>query len=251
MNMLLMGKTILVTGATRGIGLAVAKAAQAHGAQVLIADIDDEALELARQSFPQARMLRMDVADEASIEAALGEVEQLDGLVNNAAILDESNSTAVEGSRLTHVMEVNALSIVKVAKACLPLLCKSPDASIVNTLSTQSFFGQANSVAYAAAKGAALNLTRCMAIDYAPLHIRVNGVAPGFIDTRMAVMSSGAHEHETDWFKDIYIGARKIPMARAGTPDDCAGAYLFLLSPLSHYITGQVITVDGGLTATY
>jgi 3-oxoacyl-[acyl-carrier protein] reductase len=249
--MLLEGKTILVTGAARGIGLAVAKAAQAHGAQVLIADIDGEALELARQSFPQARKLRMDVADEASIEAALGEVEQLDGLVNNAAILDESNSTAVEASRLTHVMEVNALSIIKVAKACLPLLRKAPDASIVNTLSTQSFFGQTNSVAYAAAKGAALNLTRCMAVDYAPLHIRVNGVAPGFIDTRMAIMSSGTHEHETGWFKDIYVGARKIPMARAGTPDDCAGAYLFLLSPLSHYITGQVITVDGGLTATY
>jgi 3-oxoacyl-[acyl-carrier protein] reductase len=148
-------------------------------------------------------------------------------------------------------MEVNALSIVNVAKACLPLLRKSPDAAIVNTLSTQSFYGQANSVAYAAAKGAALNLTRCMAIDYAPLHIRVNGVAPGFIDTRMAIMNSGAHEHETGWFKDIYIGARKIPMARAGTPDDCAGAYVFLLSPLSHYVTGQVITVDGGLTATY
>jgi NAD(P)-dependent dehydrogenase (short-subunit alcohol dehydrogenase family) len=251
MSMLLEGKTILVTGAARGIGLAVAKAAQKHGAQVLMADIDGEALEDAAQSLPLARTLRMDVADETSIMVALREAGKLDGLVNNAAILDESNSATAEASRLTHVMEVNALSIVKVAKACLPLLRKSLDAAIVNTLSTQSFFGQANSVAYAAAKGAALNLTRCMAVDFAPLGVRVNGVAPGFIDTRMAIMSSGAHEHETGWFKDIYVGARKIPMARAGTPDDCAGAYLFLLSPLSHYVTGQVITVDGGLTATY
>jgi NAD(P)-dependent dehydrogenase (short-subunit alcohol dehydrogenase family) len=251
MSMLLAGRTILVTGAARGIGLAIAKAAKAHGAQVVMADVDVEALEAAGQSVPEAHTLRMDVADGVSIQAALGEIGQLDGLVNNAAILDESNSITVEASRLTHVMEVNALSIVKVAQACLPLLRKAPDAAIVNTLSTQSFYGQANSAAYAAAKGAALNLTRCMAVDFAPLDIRVNGVAPGFIDTRMAIMRSGAHEHETDWFKNIYVDARKIPMARAGTPEDCTGAYLFLLSPLSRYITGQVITVDGGLTATY
>ena len=251
MTMLLDGKTILVTGAARGIGLAVAKAAQAHGARVLLADIDNEALESAGQLVPQSRTVRMDVADEASIATALRDVGRLDGLVNNAAILDESSSTTVEASRLARVMDVNALSIVKVSQACLPLLRKAPDAAIVNTLSTQSFHGQANSVAYASAKGAALNLTRCMAVDFAPLDIRVNGVAPGFIDTRMAIMSSGAHEHETDWFRSIYVGARKIPMARAGTPEDCAGAYVFLLSPLSRYITGQVITVDGGLTATY
>lgn len=249
--MLLAGKTILVTGAARGIGLAISRAAKAHGAHVVMADIDIEALQAAKQSIPEAHTIRMDVADQSSIEAALGDIGQLDGLVNNAAILDESSSITVEASRLTHVMEVNALSIIKVAQACLPLLRKAPDAAIVNTLSTQSFHGQTNSVAYAAAKGAALNLTRCMAVDFAPLNIRVNGVAPGFIDTRMAIMSSGAHEHETDWFRNIYVGARKIPMARPGTPEDCAGAYLFLLSSLSRYVTGQVITVDGGLTATY
>lgn len=249
--MLLAGRTILVTGAARGIGLAVAKAVQANGAEVLMADIDGEALEASELSVPLARKLHMDVADEASIAAALAETGRLDGLVNNAAILDESNSATVETGRLTRVMEVNALSILKVARACLPLLRRSPDAAIVNTLSTQAFFAQANSVAYATAKGAALNLTRCMAVDFAPLGIRVNGVAPGFIDTRMAIMSSGAHEHETGWFKEIYLAARKIPMARAGTAEDCAGAYIFLLSPLSQYITGQVIAVDGGLTATY
>jgi 3-oxoacyl-[acyl-carrier protein] reductase len=79
----------------------------------------------------------------------------------------------------------------------------------------------------------------------------VNAVAPGFIDTRMAVMADGTNEHTTEWFKDIYVGRRKIPLARAGTPDDCAGAYLFLLSDMARYITGQCLAVDGGLTATY
>jgi NAD(P)-dependent dehydrogenase (short-subunit alcohol dehydrogenase family) len=249
--MLLKGKTILVTGAARGIGLAVVKLAQEHGASVLMADIDAGPLEYAAKSIPGATPVLMDVTDDTSVHRALEKVRTLDGLVNNAAILDESHSATVASSTLAHVMEVNALSITRVTQACLPTLQEAHEAAIVNTLSTQSFFGQANSVAYAAAKGAALSLTRCMAVDFAPHGIRVNGVAPGFIDTRMAIMSSGKHEHETDWFRNIYVGARKIPMSRAGTPEDCAGAYLFLLSSLSRYITGQVIVIDGGLTATY
>jgi 3-oxoacyl-[acyl-carrier protein] reductase len=88
-----------------------------------------------------------------------------------------------------------------------------------------------------------------MAIDLAP--VRVNAVAPGFIDTRMAIMADGTHEHTTGWFRDVYIDRRKLPLGRAGTAQDCAGAFLFLLSDLSTYITGQCIAVDGGLTATY
>ena len=249
--MLLAGKTILVTGAARGIGLAVARVAREHGAHVYLADIDSAPLVEAANAIPGAGHLVMDVTNEASIRNGLAGMTSLDGLVNNAAILDESHSTTADPARLSRVLETNATSILKVTQAALKLLRASKDPAVVNTLSTQSFFGQANSVAYAAAKGAALSLTRSMAVDFAPLNIRVNGVAPGFIDTRMAVMASGAHEHETDWFKQIYLGARKIPMARAGTPEDCAGAYLFLLSSLSRYITGQVINVDGGLTATY
>jgi 3-oxoacyl-[acyl-carrier protein] reductase len=90
-----------------------------------------------------------------------------------------------------------------------------------------------------------------MAVDLAPRGIRVNAVAPGFIDTRMAIMADGAHEHATDWFKAIYVDHRRIPMARPGTPQDCAGAFLFLLSDMAAYITGQCLAVDGGLTATY
>jgi 3-oxoacyl-[acyl-carrier protein] reductase len=244
---MLEGKRILITGAARGIGLAVAEAALAKGARVVLADVDGGAL--AGQALPH---VVMDVADTGSVAAGVAQAVAmlggLDGLVNNAAMLDDSHAADVTEARFERVLSVNLTSILRVSQAALPHL---GGGAIVNTLSTQAMFGQANSVAYATAKGGGLNLTRAMAVDFAPRGIRVNAVAPGFIDTRMAIMADGTHEHTTDWFKGIYVGHRKIPLARAGTPDDCAGAYLFLLSDMARYITGQSLAVDGGLTATY
>jgi 3-oxoacyl-[acyl-carrier protein] reductase len=244
---MLNGKRILITGAARGIGLAVAQAAIAKGARVVLADVDGAAL--AGQALPY---VVMDVSDAGSVAAGMAQAVAtlgcLDGLVNNAAMLDESHAADVTEARFERVLSVNLTSILRVSQAALPHL---GGGAIVNTLSTQAMFGQANSVAYATAKGGGLNLSRAMAVDFAPRGIRVNAVAPGFIDTRMAVMADGTHEHTTEWFKDIYVGRRKIPLARAGTPDDCAGAYLFLLSDMALYITGQCLAVDGGLTATY
>lgn len=245
--MMLEGKRILVTGAARGIGLAVAETARAAGARVVLADIDGAAL--ADHALPH---VVMDVADSASVATGMVRAVQvlggLDGLVNNAAMLDEGNAAEVTEARFEQVLSVNLTSILRVSQAALPHLAGG---SIVNTLSTQALFAQAGSVAYATAKAGGLNLTRAMAVDFAPRGIRVNAVAPGFIDTRMAIMADGRHEHTTDWFRDIYIGHRKIPLARAGTPQDCAGAFLFFLSDMAGYITGQCLAVDGGLTATY
>jgi 3-oxoacyl-[acyl-carrier protein] reductase len=244
---MLEGKRILVTGAARGIGLAVAQAAIRAGAKVVIADVDAEAL--AAVALPQ---VVMDVGDAGSVRAgvadALAQLGGLDGLVNNAAILDDGDARSVSEARFERVLSVNLTSILRVSQAALPHL---KGGAIVNTLSTQALYGQSSSAAYATAKGGGLNLTRAMAIDFAPEGIRVNAVAPGFIDTRMARMADGTHEHTTDGFRDFYVARRKIPLARPGTPDDCAGAFLFLLSDMARYITGQCLTVDGGLTATY
>lgn len=244
---MLEGKRILITGAARGIGLAVAEAAAATGARVVLADIDGAAL-----SGQALAHVVMDVSDAASVAAGVAKtiamLGGLDGLVNNAAMLDESHAATVTEARFEQVLAVNLTSILRVSQAALPHLGKG---AIVNTLSTQAMFGQGNSVAYATAKGGGLNLTRAMAVDFAPQGVRVNAVAPGFIDTRMAILSDGSHEHATDWFKDIYMARRKIPLGRPGTPQDCAGAFLFLLSDMAAYITGQCLAVDGGLTATY
>jgi NAD(P)-dependent dehydrogenase (short-subunit alcohol dehydrogenase family) len=251
MKPLLQGKSILVTGAARGIGLAVAEAIIAAGGRVAMADIDGA------EVSAQARRLKaisvaMDVSDEGAVKSGVEQAAKalgtIDGLINNAAMLDESHAASVTEARFEKVISTNLTSILRVSQAALPHFSKH-GAAIVNTLSTQALFGQGNSVAYATAKGGGLNLTRAMAIDLVP--VRVNAVAPGFIDTRMAIMSDGTHEHATDWFHDVYINRRKVPLGRAGTAQDCAGAFLFLLSDLSTYVTGQCIAVDGGLTATY
>ena len=97
-----------------------------------------------------------------------------------------------------------------------------------------------------------MNLTRCLAVDFGPFGIRANAVAPGFIDTRLALLPDGAgHEHRTQWFQDIYIKHGRLPLRRAGTPEDVAGPIVFLAGDDSRYVTGQILVVDGGFMCTY
>ena len=256
--MLLDGKRILITGAARGIGLAVARQCLAEGARVLLTDVDAEALAETADGLSahgdRLRPVVLDVSDRASIAAALSRIVGwggLDGVVNNAAMLDISHATDVPEDRWSRVLDVNLTGALRVTQAALPLLRQSASPAIVNTLSTQAFFGVPQSAAYATAKGGLLVLTRSMAVDFGSEGIRVNAVAPGFIDTRMALMEDGRHEHELEEFRAHYIEGGRIPLRRPGEPADCAGAFVFLLSDLSLYITGQAICVDGGLSATY
>ena len=256
--MLLDGRRILITGSARGIGLAVARKCLAEGARVLLTDVDAEALAEAAEglsaSGDRLRPAPLEVSDRAGIEAALSRIEDwagLDGIVNNAAMLDISHAADVGDDRWSRVLDVNLTGALRVTQAALPLLRRSASPAIVNTLSTQAFFGVPKSAAYATAKGGLLMLTRSMAVDFGADGIRVNAVAPGFIDTRMALMEDGRHEHEQADFRTHYIEAGRIPLRRPGKPADCAGAFVFLLSDLSLYITGQAICVDGGLSATY
>ena len=249
---MLSGRRILVTGGARGIGLAVGEAARAAGAAVVLADIDgDECASSAARIGAHA--VTMDVGDAVSVahgvDATVAALGGLDGLVNNAAIFFEADTASLPEARFAAVLSLNLTSILRVSQAALPHL--KGRGAIVNTLSTQAGFGQQNSAAYGAAKGGALNLTRALAVDFAPYGVRVNAVAPGFIDTRMAILPDGSHEHDQAWFRDIYVTRRRIPLSRAGTPAECAGAFLFFLSDSAAYVTGQCLAVDGGLTATY
>ena len=252
---LLSGRSALVTGAARGIGLATARALAGAGASVVLTDIDEEPLaeasrRLKREGYPVSARV-MDVSCEEDRARLFAELGSLHVLVNNAAILDASSIDDLSLDRWRRVIEVNLTAALAVTQAALPALRRAQRSSVVNVASTQGLYGQPSSVAYASAKSGLVNLTRCMAVDLGEDGIRANAVAPGFIDTRMAITADGEHEHEAETFKRFYLDQGRIPLRRGGQPQDVGDVILFLASDLSRYVSGQVIGVDGGLTATY
>lgn len=232
---LLEGKRILITGAARGIGIAAVRACLAQGGELLVTDVDETALgeaveSLAAEGF-SARQAVLDVTDRSSIAKALAAVADwnaLDVLINNAAILDISHAATVEDTRWNQVLDVNLTGALRVTQTALPLLRTASSPSVINTISTQAFQGVPESAAYATAKGGLMMLTRSMAVDFGADGIRVNAVAPGFIDTRMALTEDGTHEHDVPAFREHYIEGGRIPLRRPGKPEDCAGAFVFL-----------------------
>jgi NAD(P)-dependent dehydrogenase (short-subunit alcohol dehydrogenase family) len=255
----LQDRVALVTGAARGIGLAAARIMAEEGARVLMCDRDEEVVRSAADDLQKdgliAQAVKADVSSQASIAQAVAAAVtawgRLDILVSNAAITDDTPFESISAERWHQVMSVNLDSVLYGAQAALPHLKRSPCASIVNVASIQGLRGQPNAMAYATAKGAVVNLTRCMAVDFGPLGVRVNAIAPGYIDTRMALMHGNVHEHQTDWFQDVFIKHGRLPLRRPGKAEDVAGPILFLASDDSRYVTGQVLVVDGGLTCTY
>lgn len=255
----LQDRVAVVTGAARGIGLAAVRKFASEGAKVLLSDIDADELKTAEQELVNAGLevaaVVTDVSDRASlarmVDVAVSKWQRLDILVSNAAIVDDAAIADITPERWRRVMQVNLDSVLFGAQAALPHLRRSPSPSIINIASIQGIRGQPDAMAYASAKGAVVNLTRCMAVDFGPDGIRVNAIAPGYIDTRMALMHGGQHEHQTDWFQDVFIKHGRLPLRRPGTPEDVAGPILFLASDDSRYVTGQILVVDGGVTSTY
>ena len=250
-------RVALVTGAARGIGAGIARRLAEEGARVVIADLDAaEAMAIA-SGLPGAMALRADITSQASIAALAKAIEgqfgQLDILVNNAAILDATPLSELTMERYRAVLDVNLNGALCVTFAMLPLLrMGGPARRILNIASIMGVRGSRDSLAYSTAKGGLVNMTRCLASDLAPDQINVNAICPGFIDTRMALLPDGSgHEHATDWFQNIYIKYRRIPLARPGTPEDIAGPAYFLCSDDSAYVTGQILLVDGGVSSTF
>ena len=244
---LLNGKTALITGAARGIGLAVARAHAAHGARVIVADMDLASTETAVRDIPGARALALDVTDEAATEAAF-DLLSADGwtpdiVVPNAGILHLEDITTLPADRFRAVIEVNLTGAFLTARAAARRM--SDDGRIILTSSLFGLRGGAQNAAYSASKFGMVGLMQSMAADLAPRGILVNAVAPGQIATEM--LDKLVTDRLAMGLPDPRERLRaRIPLGRLGTPEELAGTYVWLASPLSAYVTGQTIVVDGG-----
>ena len=253
-------RVAIVTGAARGIGYGIAERLIAEGAKVAIADVNAEgaaeaAVTLSTGGAEKAFAHPTDIADRDSVEAAVAAVTArwggLDILVNNAALSDGTAFENLDVDQYRTMLRINLDGALLCILAAVPHLERSACPRILNIASIQGLRAWPDTMGYATAKGGLVNMTRAAAVDLAPRGILVNAIAPGFIDTPACVMPDGVHEHQTQWFKDVYMKYGKIPVARPGQPADIAGPALFLCSEDCAYMTGQILSVDGGLSATF
>lgn len=242
MQPLLHAKTALITGAARGIGLAVAKAFVAHGARVIVADVNQASAEM-----HGTRALAFDVTNEAATEAAFDQLTAEgwapDVVVPNAGILHLEEITTLPVERFRAVLEVNVTGAFLTARAAARRM--GADGRIILTSSLFGVRGGAHNAAYSSSKFAMIGLMQSMAADLAPRGILVNAVAPGQIATEMLdkLVADRLAMGLPDPREKIQA---RIPMGRLGTPEELAGTYVWLASNLADYVTGQTIIVDGG-----
>jgi len=243
----LAGKLILVTGAARGNGEAVAKGLAALGAKVIVVDIDgkgaaDTAAAI-RTSGGKAWGFPLDVSDreacERLAELVIAELGEIDVLVNNAGLLRRVPFASPEASdALSMTMAVNVHGPFNVTQAFLQAL-KNRRGNVINVASIQSFVAATTAPTYAISKGAVAQFTRTLAAELADDGIRVNAVAPGMFETAMSASTRGNEQALTTFLQHV-------PMKRPAEPSELIGPIAFLASPAASYVTGVVLPVDGG-----
>ena len=244
---LLENKTVLITGASRGIGKGIATVFAEHGANVVFtysSSVDAaNALETELQALGvQAKGYQSNAADfeqaQALIEKVLADFSTIDVLINNAGITKDNLLMRISEEDFDKVIEVNLKSVFNLTKAVQRSMLKQRQGSIINMSSVVGVKGNAGQSNYAASKAGIIGFSKSVALELGSRNIRCNVIAPGFIETEMTAQLS----------EDVVAGWRAgIPLKRGGTPNDVANACVFLASDLSSYITGQVINVDGGM----
>ena len=244
---LLEGKTVIITGASRGIGKEIAEVFSSHGANIAFTyrSSDKKAKVLEEELSANGCKAKGYKSDASDFDAAqqlatdvMGEFGSIDVLVNNAGITKDNLLMRMSEEDFDNVMKVNMKSVFNLTKAVMQPMLEQRKGSIINMSSVVGVKGNAGQANYAASKAAIIGFTKSVALELGSRNIRCNAISPGFIKT---AMTEALDEQQVQEWKN------QIPLKRGGTPEDIANTTLFLASDMSAYITGQVLNVCGGM----
>ena len=258
-NFSLEGKVALVTGASYGIGFAIATGLSKAGATIVFNDIKQELVDKGLAAYKElgieAHGYVCDVTNEEQVNEMVAKIEKEVGainiLVNNAGIIKRIPMVEMKASEFRQVIDVDLNAPFIVSKAVLPSMIKQKSGKIINICSMMSEFGRETVSAYASAKGGLKMLTRNIASEYGQYNIQCNGIGPGYIATPQ---TAPLREKQADGSKhpfDSFITDTKTPAGRWGDPEDLAGPAVFLASEASDFVNGQILYVDGGIQAYF
>jgi len=247
-------KNVIVTGASSGIGRATAIRFAQEGCNVCVTARREKELRTLADSLPAGNHLVCpgDYSDPATADAirdaARSAWGHIDVLVNCAGIFRGAPAVESPMDEWRGPFDIMTQGAIHMTRMVVPLM--PAGGRIVHVTSIHGDRGEVNASSYSMAKAAINQYCRVLAIELAPRGILVNAIAPGFVDTPMSI-TNGVNELETPWFRQNYVEGHHLPLRRAGRPEEIAGVAWFLAGPDATYITGQVITVDGGLTITF
>ena len=239
----LKNKSIIVTGATGGIGKSIVKKLDEHGANILATGTKDEKLDELKKTFSNIKTLKFDISQSEEIENFIEQANnelggRLDCIVNNAGVTKDNLAIRMSTDEWNKVINVNLTSTFLMCKFAIKKMLKYKKGKIINITSVVGHSGNLGQTNYTASKAGIIAMSKSLAIEYAKKNINVNCVSPGFIKTAMT-------DNIDAKFKEIIVS--KIPSGRLGEPEDIANAVLFLGSNQSDYINGETLHVNGGM----